>query len=180
MTSSIDAISFEFVNKPVRLVATRKISRIETAGLIVEEVEAGGDLSINLWLAWELMEAGLARLADDGISGEEWTQIHYRERFQPIGQLSPLPDSFYSRVHLTFNREKKRGSNDPSRLSQLDRMQGMFRDIIESRIVKIVRMASAEAVSSSRSLQPEEAALYRDLQALISSWRKALRRLGEG
>lgn len=178
MTPFMDAIYFEFENMPVRLVATRKIPRIKTAGLIVEEVDAGRELTVSLWIAWELIEAGLARLADDGVSGEEWTQIHYRERFQPLGRLSSLTDRFYSRAYLTFKRDKRMAGEDSTRIYHLNRLQGMFRDIVESRIGKIVRLASAEAAARSRALQPEEAALYRDLHDIISSWRKEMRRLG--
>lgn len=179
MTPFMEATRLEFENMSVRLVAARKIPRIETAGLTMDEVEVGGDLTVSLWLASELMEAGLARLPNDGISGEEWTQIHYRERFQPIGRLSPLPDRFYSRVHLTFNREKRMAGADPSRLSDLSRLKGMFRDILESRISKIVRMASSEVTAQSRALQPEEVELYMSLHAIVSSWRKEMRSIGE-
>ena len=180
MTQLMEAIYFEFENTPVRLVTTRKIPKIETAGLIIEETEAGRELIVNLWIAWELLEAGLARFADEGVSGEEWTQIHYRERFQPMSQPSPLPDRFYNKAYLTFKRDAKAASGDPSRIENLDRMRGRFRDILESRIGKIIRLASAEASSQARALQMEEAALYRDLHDIISSWRKEIRRLGEG
>lgn len=173
------AAHFEFENMPVRLIATRKIPKIKTAGLVIEEVEAGKELTVSLWIAWELMEAGLARLADEGVSGEEWTQIHYRERFQPLGQPSPLPDSFYAKAYLTFMRNLKRASGDPSRLENLDRMRGRFRDILESRIGKVLRLASAEASAQTRALQPEEVALYSDLHSIISSWRRRMRKLEE-
>ena len=180
MFSSIDDVYFDFENMPVGLIATRKIPRIETAGLVIDEAEIGEVLTTSLWIAWELMEAGLARLADEGVSGEEWTQIHYRERFQPLGQPSPLPDNFYSKTYLTFKRDTRSAAGDPARLESLDRTRGRFRDILESRIGKIVRLASAEAAAQTRALQPEEVALYSDLHFLITSWRKGMRELGEG
>jgi len=178
--SSAGEVSFDFENSQVRLVALRKIPEVETAGLRIEETEAGRDLTVSLWIAWELIEAGLARMADEGVSGEEWTKIHYRERFQPLGQPSPLPDDFYSKAYAAFKREAKSVIGDPSRLKNLDRMKGWFRDILESRISRIVRLASAEASPQIRALQPEEAALYKELNAIVSSWRKEMRRLGEG
>lgn len=178
--SSAGEMSFDFENFQVRLVTLRKIPEVETAGLRIEETEAGGDLTVSLWIAWELIEAGLARLADEGVSGEEWTKIHYRERFQPLGQPSPLPDGFYQKTYTTFKREVKGATGDPSRLKNVDRMKGWFRDILESRISKIVRLASSEASAQIRVLQPEEAALYQDLNAIVSSWRKGMQRLGEG
>lgn len=179
MSSSLDGPRFEFENTPVRLVATRNIPRIETAGMVVGEAEAGKELVVDLWVAWELTEGGLARLADDGLSGDEWTQIHYRERFQPLGQVSPLPNNFYARAYITLSRLAREAGSDETRVSNLNRLRGMFRDVLESRIGKIMRLASSDSAPQLRDLQPEEAELCSELNMRISSWRKELRRLVE-
>ena len=171
-------LSFEFENMPVRLVAVRKIPRLETSGILIEETEANRELTVNLWIARELIEAGLVMFYDDSVSNEEWTQIHYRERFHPPGKLSPLPERFYQRAYLTFSRLMKEAGRDATRLEHLNRLRGRFRDILESRIGKVVRLASVETAASPRPLQPEEAAFYRELHGLISSWRMEMRRLG--
>jgi len=171
-------LSYEFENMPVKLVATKKIPGIETAGLSIGETDVNKELTVNLWIARELIEAGLARFADGGIGGEEWTQIHYRERLLPIGQLSPLPSGFYSRAYLTFHRLEREAKNDATRMQNVNRLRGMFRDILESRINKIVRLASAEASTASRDLQPEEAFLFREVQGIVSAWRGEIKRLG--
>ena len=175
LPSSVEDAYFEFENTPVRLVAVRKIPRVETPGLLIKETEAGRELTVGLWVAWELIEAGLARLADDGIGGEEWTQIHYRERFQPSNKLSPLPERFYPRAYLTLSRSTREASGDLNRMESLSRLRGRYRDILESRIAKIVRLASLEAIAQSRALQPEEAELYNDLRSAISGWRREMR-----
>lgn len=178
--ASMNSLAFEFENMIVNLVALRKIPEIDTAGIRVKETEAGGRLAVNLWIAWELMQAGLARLADEVVSDEEWTQVHYRERFQPLGRPTPLPDDFFSRIYLTFKEYIRRATGDESRLAGINRTRGMYRDILESRIGKVVRLASAEAAADKRQLQPEEGTLYKDLHAIISSWREEMRELGEG
>ncbi len=139
----MEALYFEFENMPVRIVATRKIPEIKTPGLDVKEADEGTELTVNLWVAWELIEAGLARLSDGGISDGEWTQTHYRERVQPLGQPSPLPEDFYSRAYVTFKQAEKSARDEASRTS--GRTKGRYRDIVESRIAKIMRLASAEA-----------------------------------
>lgn len=174
-----DSLYFEFENMPVRVVATRKIPAVETPGLRINETEPGKNLTVPFWVAMELFESGLARFEDDGISGEQWTQIHYRERFQPLGQPTPLPDGFYSKVYLTFMRELSRAEGDSIRAENLERMRGRFRDIMESRIGKISRLSSAEVTAQTRGLQPEEAALYRDLHKIIDIWRRNMKKLGE-
>ncbi|MCW4036756.1 MAG: hypothetical protein NWE75_06150, partial [Candidatus Bathyarchaeota archaeon] len=77
-----------------------------------------------------------------------------------------------------FKQASKRSAGDPSRLEGFNRVKGWYRDILESRIGKVTRLASAEATAQTRSLQPEEAALYAELRELISSWRKKMRELG--
>lgn len=178
MSIPIGDLCFELENIPVRLVATKKIPGMETAGVLIEETDVNKEFTVNLWIAWELIEAGLARFADSGLTIEEWTQIHYRERFLPVGQLSPLPTSFYWRAYFTFSRLIREVGSDATRISNLNRLRGMFRDILESRINKIVRLASAEAATSSRDLQPEEVILYGELNALVSTWRGEMRKLG--
>ena len=179
MSSSLSDAYFDFENMLVRIVTTHKVPAIETPGINIKETEAGRELTIPFWIAIELIDAGVARLTDQGVSGEEWTQIHYRERFQPLGQPSPLPDDFYSKVYLTFMREMMASRGDSAQVENLERMRGRFRDILESRIGKITRLASAEVTAQTRGLQPEEVDLYKDLFARISSWRKSMKKLGD-
>jgi hypothetical protein len=171
----MEALYFEFENMPVRIVATRRIPEVKTPGLDIKEVDEGMELTVNLWVAWELIEAGLARLSDEGVNDSEWTQTHYRERVQPLGKPTPLPDDFYSRAYLTF-RQAKSAEDEASQATR--RMKGRYRDIVESRIAKIMRLASAEAKADSRGLQPEEAALYEELHKIIERWRSEMRELG--
>lgn len=177
MSQVMDDLRLVFENMPVRLIASRNIPKMETAGIFIGETEAGEELITSLWLAWELVEAGLARFADNGVSNDEWTKIHYRERLQPQGRLAPLPDLFYPRVYLTFKRLDKEAGGDSSRLEGLNRLRGMYRDILESRISRIVRLASAEAKVTSTALQPEEAPIYDELHNLVSSWRRKMRKV---
>jgi len=179
MSSSPGDAYFDFENMQVKIVTTHKVPAVETPGISINETEAGREMNVPVWVATMLIDAGLARLTDEGVSGEEWTQIHYRERFQPLGQPSPLPDDFYSKVYLTFMREMRAAGGDSARAENLERMRGRFRDILESRIGKITRLASAEVPAQTRGLQPEEAAFYKDLFARISSWRRSMKKLGD-
>lgn len=173
----VEDYTFEFENMPVKLTATSKIPKIETSGITIEETEKGENLTVYFWVAWELVKTGSAKFSDAGIRGEEWTKTHYIERFQPIKQPSPLPDRFFSRAYLTFKLENRKAVGDSSRLSKLNRLKGMFRDIVESRIKKVVRLASAESAATTGALQLEEAALYNELYNLIFSWRSRIRKV---
>jgi DNA replication initiation complex subunit (GINS family) len=76
-------------------------------------------------------------------------------------------------------RETRAAGGDSAKVENLERMRGRFRDILESRIGKITRLASSEVTSQTRALQPEESALYKDLFARISSWRRSMKKLGD-
>jgi hypothetical protein len=179
MPSLPDDAYFDFENMHVKIVTMHKIPEIKTPGITIMETGAENEMTVPFWVAIILIDAGLARLVDEGVSGEEWTQIHYRERFQPLGKPSPLPDDFYSKVYLTFMKEMIASESDSTRTENLERIRGRFRDILESRIGKITRLASAEVSAQTRELQPEEAALYQDLFSRISTWRKSMKKLGD-
>lgn len=175
----LENLALELDSAPIKLVALKKIPRMELAGMTVEETEPNREMTTRLWIAWELVGSGLARFSDGALAAEEWTQIHYRERFQPLGQLSTLPEGFYARSFFTLSRLAREAGNDAGRLSHLNRIRGMFRDIVESRIGKIVRLSSAEAASPPKDLQEEETILFASLSTFISSWRGEVRKLGE-
>lgn len=169
---SIKDLIFRFENMPVRIFAIRNIPEIKTPGITIEETPEGRDQTLPLWVAWELIKESLARLVDESIKDEEWTQIHYRERFQPLGKLSALPDNFYMKVYLRFLEEK-------NAIKNVERIRARFRDIVESRLGKLTRISSAEAELQGKTLQPEEEILYKMLHSMITKWRQEMRRLGE-
>ncbi|MBS7620374.1 DNA replication complex GINS family protein [Candidatus Bathyarchaeota archaeon] len=172
-------LNFKFENIPVKIIADKKIERLETAGITIDETEPNREIRVRLWLARELVASGLARFSNSMISAEELTQIHYRERFQPLGQLSPLPEEFYRKMYLTLSSLSMEPSTS-TRAELVNRLKGMFRDVLESRIVKILRLASSNVTPSSKELQPEEQAIYNELAKLISSWRSQMKRMGVG
>ena len=58
-------------------------------------------------------------------------------------------------------------------------MRARYRDILESRISKINRLASVEAVSPPRVLTKEEYDLYYNIQQIIKTWRGKMQKIGE-
>ena len=176
-TKPLMDLNFRFENASVKIIANKKIERLEMAGIIIDETEPDREITVRLWLARELVASGLARFSNGIISTEELTQIHYRERFQPLGQLSLLPEDFYKKMYLTLSFLSAE-SPDSSRAGFVNRLKGMFRDVLERRMVKILRLASSEASLSSKELQPEEQSIYDELVKIISSWRSQMKKIG--
>ena len=76
MSSSPGDAYFYFENIQVRIVTTHRVPAVETPGITIKEAGVGKEMTVPLWVAMELLDAGLARFTDEGVSGEEWTKIH--------------------------------------------------------------------------------------------------------
>lgn len=161
-------------NELVSLVAIRKIPRIETPGLVLDEIPEGREFSIFFWVARELVNSGFARYVEEAISSSEWTQIHFKERLNPAGPPSPLPESFYPNTYKSFIQ----ANDDEDKKTIFHRIKARYREILESRIGRISRLASAEAVSPPRVLQKEEYELYSNIHRIVKTWREKMREIG--
>jgi len=173
MSSKVAHLNYE--TRQITCRAAKKISAINTPGVSIPAAEEGREFTTWLWVAKELVEAGLAEYSGDPLSQTEWTQVHFKERLNPAGPPGTLPDDFYSRAYQSFNLVKL----DKEKASNLSRMRARFREILESRIGRIARMASAEADSPTSPLQKEEEQLYEMVHRLIAAWREDIRGLGE-
>ncbi|MBE0633846.1 hypothetical protein IH574_04685, partial [Candidatus Bathyarchaeota archaeon] len=89
--------SLDYENNIVRCKAIRNIPEIETVGLKIEAVEANREFKTPYWVARELSRNGLIEYIDEILDNNEWTQIHFKERINPAGPPSTLPDDFYSK-----------------------------------------------------------------------------------
>jgi len=173
MSSKVAHLDYEI--RQISLRAKKKIQAVSTPGMSLPGVEEGQEFSTWLWVARELVDLGLAEYSAEPLSQTEWTQVHFKERLNPAGPPGPLPDDFYARAYQSFKLIKL----DKDKSSSLSRMRARFKEILESRIGRIARMASAEADSPTSPLQGEEERLYDMVHRLISAWREDLRGLGE-
>ena len=166
--------SLDYDNNFVRCKAVRNIPEIETVGFKLEAVEANREFTTFYWVARELARTGLVEYVDEILDNNEWTQIHFKERINPAGPPSTLPDEFYPKAYQSFTT-----AEDLNTEINLNRTRARFRDILESRINRITRMAAAEAVSLTRVLQQEEISLYEQVHRIVSDWRESMREIGE-
>ncbi len=168
----------EYENTPIKVITLRKLPKIETPGITIDEAEERKELVLSYWIAKILVDAGLVKLVEEGVTNDEWTQVHFKERFNPTGPLSILPANFDSRAYVSLDQASKNIEENKAKQDQLNRIQARYRDIIESRIGKLVRMAAAEATSAPKTLQPEESRLFEELEYFIKQWREEMRKLG--
>jgi DNA replication initiation complex subunit (GINS family) len=116
-------------------------------------------------------------MGEEGLTAEEWTQTHFKERFNPGGSPSPLPKDFYPHAYVSLALAAKGAEGDPAKQEQLNRLHARFREILESRVGKVTRIATTETSPQPGVLQPEEQALYEELEHVIGEWRREMRRL---
>jgi len=165
----------KYENAEVKLRALKKLPRIQTPGIDLPEVQEGHEFVTWFWVAQELVEAGLAEYSEPAVTQTEWTQVHFKERVNPAGPPSQLPEDFYERAYQSFSQVR----GDPEKAAQLNRMRARYREIIESRIGRIMRLASSEADSSASLLSKDEADLYQNIHRIVIEWRDAMREVGE-
>jgi hypothetical protein len=166
--------SLDYENNIVRCKAIRNIPEIDIVGLKIEAVEANREFKTFYWVARELSRNGLIEYIDEVLDNNEWTQIHFKERINPAGPPSTLPDDFYSKAYQSFT-----STEDMDNTVNLNRTRARYKDILESRINRITRLASAEADSPTRVLQTEEISLYDMVHRIVSEWRDGMREIGE-
>ncbi|MFC1803269.1 hypothetical protein ACFL0D_04805 [Thermoproteota archaeon] len=166
--------SLDYDNNIVRCKAIRNIPEIETVGYKLEALEENREFFTFFWIARELARNGLIQYIDETLDNNEWTQIHFKERINPAGPPSPLPDEFYPKAYQSFT-----SLEDLNNTINLNRMRARYRDILESRINRITRLASAEADSPTRVLQPDELSLYELVRHIVSEWRIKMRKIGD-
>jgi hypothetical protein len=174
---SVDINIIEYENAPVKLVALRKTPRIETPGMILDEVDERIEFTAPFWVAGIFVETGLARWGEEGLTSEEWTSTHFKERFNPGGAPGALPKDFYTKAFVSLQLIAKAADGDPVKTEQLNRLHARYREIVDSRVGKITRIATTETALQPGILQPEEQALYEELERSISEWRREVRRL---
>ena len=165
--------SLDYDNNFVRCRSVRNIPEIETVGFKLEAVEANREFSTFYWVARELARNGLIEYVDEILDNNKWTQIHFKERVDPAGLPSQLDDEFYSKAYQSFT-----SATDLNNEVNLKRTRARFIDILESRINKITRLASSEAVSPIRVLQTEELLLYERVRRVVTDWRDNMRKIG--
>lgn len=179
----IESFNFIFENSPARIVAIRNTPEIKLAGLSVGPFEEGNDYEVCYWIAVELVRSGVARFrVEDLLDASRMSKIQWTERVQTAGQISRLPDGFYPKLRRYLSELKEGISGNPDRMREYERVDHLTKDILNSRLKKIVANASApaQAESALRNLSVEERLLYEQLFKTISSWKTQMLNQKEG
>jgi hypothetical protein len=174
VTKGIERLDFLFENSNARIIANRNCPEIKLAGLSVGPFEEGNEYETHFWVALELHKSGIAHFREDeSLSATKLNKIQWTERVQTAGQMSKLPDAFYPRLRRCLAELKRDAGKAPEKMLEYEKTRHLTRDVVNSRLRKIVSIASAPAQTEQmlKNLTGEERFLYQQLHTLISEWR---------
>jgi len=179
----MDSLDFVFQNSPVKVVANRNCSEIKLAGLSVGPFEEGNEYEVIFWVASELARSGIVHFhAEDQLDTAKLGKIQWTERVQTAGQVSKLPEGFYPKLRRCLSELREGAASNPEKMREYERADQLTMDIVNSRLKKIVSIASAPAQTESRlrDFTAEERLLYERLFSVINHWKKKILERGGG
>lgn len=174
ITQRIANLDFCFEHSPTQVVANRSCPEIKLAGLTIGPFEEGNEYEVQYWIARECENAGIVRIRDEeSLDSSKIFKIQWKERIQTAGQISKLQDDFYPKLRRYIAESRKEAIKQPEKMREYEKTKQLAFDIANSRLRKIVSLASASAQPDHvlKNLTIEERFLYEQLYTIINNWR---------
>ncbi len=173
LSMKIGNLDFSFENSLVKIIANRNCPEIKLAGLDLGPFEEGNEYEVQYWIAKELEKSGIARFREEErFDSAKLYKIQWTERAQTAGQISKLPENFYPKLRRCL-AELEQEAKTPEKMREYEKVKHLARDIVNSRLKKIVSLASAAAQTEQmlKNFAHEERFVYERLYELIHEWR---------
>ncbi|MGQ9552143.1 MAG: hypothetical protein ACUVUE_06935 [Candidatus Bathycorpusculaceae bacterium] len=172
--TKIRNLDFIFENTLVKVIANRNCPETKLAGLSVGPFEEGNEYEVYYWVARELEKSGIAHFReDDRLDAAKLYKTQWKERVQTAGRISVLPEDFYPKLRRYIAELKREITKQPEKMLEYEKTRQLACDIVNSRLKKIVSLASAPAQTEHvlKNFTDEERFIYEQLYKLISEWR---------
>jgi hypothetical protein len=181
LAAKICTLDFCYENSMVKIVANRNCPEIKLAGLSVGPFDEGNEYEAYFWVAKELAATGMVHFReDDVLDSTKLFKVQWKEGVQIPGQISELPDEFYPKLrrYLIVLKEE---ATQPEKITEYQKTQHLAKDIVNSRLKKIVALSAAPTQSDQvlKKFSNEEKILYEQLVKLISEWKTKILDGGE-
>jgi len=173
----IKDLDFRFENSPTRIVANRNHPEIKLAGITVGPLQEGNEYELHYWIAHELVKAGIAHFReDDYLDAARLYKIQWRERVQIAGQISEPPEDFYPKLRRFVANLKEDLAKQPEKIQEYEKARYLMRDIINSRLKKIVTLSSGPVQTEEvlKKFTGEERLVYEQVSKILSQWKKQI------
>ena len=174
VSMNIGNMDFSFEHSLVKIIANRNCTEIKLAGLNIGPFEEGNEYEVPFWIAQELEKAGIARFREEErLDTAKLYKIQWTERVQTAGQISKLPENFYPKLRRYLIELKEEASKAPEKLREYEKSGHVTQDIVNSRLKKIVSLASAppQTEQTLKNFTNEEKFLYEQLNKRIHEWK---------
>jgi hypothetical protein len=174
LATKISTLDFSYENSLVKIVANKNCPEIKLSGLTVGPFDEGNEYEAYFWVAKELASSGMVHFREDDIlDATKLFKVQWKEGVQIPGQISELPDDFYPKLRRYLATLKEEISRQPERITEYEKTKHLAKDIVNSRLKKIVSLSTAPSQSEqvTKKLSNEEKILYGQLVKLISQWK---------
>jgi|YelNatPaOPRAMG01_1025707.scaffolds.fasta_scaffold76831_1 hypothetical protein len=174
-------IHTEFENSPIKVRLLKPI-KVRVCGRDLE-AGAGAEVEVLHWIAAKLSEAGMAKPIDsERMDLVQLSKIHWKETVPATRHVSAVGKDFYFKAREYLSSLRAASKADGSKLMELEKAVGLFEEILNCRIRKILSIAAsgAESDEALRNLTPEERLLLEGLRSEITAWREFASPAGEG
>jgi len=157
-------------------VANRNFAEMRLAGLSVGPFDEGNEYQVYYWIAKELQNAGIVHVREEeSLDGSKLYKVQWKEGVQVPGMISELRQDFYPKLrrYLFFAETE---AVLPEKIQEYHKVKALAKDIINSRLKKIIALSSASAQSEQvlKKLTPEEKIVYEQLVEIISTWKNQI------
>lgn len=175
--STVEDIDFDFENSLRRVIVTRELPETGPRILKAGSAKVGQEIEVPYWVARELVQLGYAKFRDEDILNYgSLSKIHWRETIPASRQLPSLQPSFYCMLRRHLSELQQLSRQDQVKLRELEKTEGLVRDIVNCRVRKIVSLAASPTPSEEliQGLTLEERTLYWRLNKTIEEWKSSL------
>jgi len=173
LAAKICTLDFNYENSMVKIVANKNCPEIKLAGLSVGPFDEGNEYEVYFWVAKELANSGMVHFReDDVLDTTKLFKVQWKEGVQIPGQISELPEDFYPKLRR-FISDLKDQASKPEKYQEHFKANQLARDIVNSRLKKIVALSSAPAQTEQvlKKLTTEEKILFEQLVKIITQWK---------
>ncbi len=176
MPTNIGVLDFCYENSLISVVANRNFAEMKLAGLNVGPFDEGNEYQVYYWIAKELQAAGIVHIREEELlDGSKLYKAQWKEGVQIPGMISELPQNFYPKLrrYLIFAEAE---AVQPEKIQEYHKVKALAKDIINSRLKKIISLSSASAQSDQvlKKLTAEEKIIYEQLVEIISTWKNQI------
>jgi hypothetical protein len=177
LASKICTLDFCYENSMVKIVANRNCPEIKLAGLTVGPFDEGNEYEVYFWVARELAVNGIVHFREDEtLDATKLFKVQWKEGVQIPGQISELPGDFYPKLRRFVADLREQSQKQSEKYQEYDRAKQLARDIVNSRLKKIVAISAAPAQSDQvlKKFTIEERLVYEQLVKIISEWKTTI------